>query len=88
MASSDNGSYGSSTRPMAWIITPLNFLGVEQICIGVNNMDSDTAGYKQAQYDEVANEMKNMLVKAGWKKALSRRTLQLCRSLVGWATIR
>eukprot|EP00439_Symbiodinium_sp_Y106_P016527 s7426_g2.t1 len=26
-------------------------------------MDCDTAGYKQARYDEVANEMKSMLVK-------------------------
>jgi elongation factor 1-alpha len=31
-------------------------------------MDCDTAGYKQARYDEVANEMKSMLVKVGWKK--------------------
>lgn len=31
-------------------------------------MDSDTAGYKQERYDEVASEMKNMLAKVGWKK--------------------
>merc|ERR1719453_1921603 len=31
-------------------------------------MDCDTAGYKQARYDEIANEMKSMLVKVGWKK--------------------
>jgi len=43
-------------------------LGVKQICIGVNKMDCDTAGYKQARYDEIANEMKSMLVKVGWKK--------------------
>merc|ERR1712242_214236 len=30
--------------------------------------DCDTAGYKQARYDEIANEMKSMLVKVGWKK--------------------
>merc|ERR1719473_756347 len=36
--------------------------------VGVNKMDCDTAGYKQARYDEIANEMKNMLVKVGWKK--------------------
>ncbi|CAE7495822.1 unnamed protein product, partial [Symbiodinium sp. CCMP2456] len=46
----------------------INLLGVKQICIGVNKMDCDTAGYKQARYDEVANEMKSMLVKVGWKK--------------------
>jgi len=38
------------------------------MCIGVNKMDCDTAGYKQARYDEIANEMKSMLVKVGWKK--------------------
>jgi hypothetical protein len=31
-------------------------------------MDCDTAAYKQARYDEIANEMKSMLVKVGWKK--------------------
>ena len=44
------------------------FLGkgrIVRICIGVNKMDCDTAGYKQARYDEIANEMKSMLVKAG-----------------------
>merc|ERR1712226_446577 len=46
----------------------INLLGVKQICIGVNKMDCDTAGYKQSRYDEIANEMKSMLVKVGWKK--------------------
>merc|ERR1719343_1235653 len=31
-------------------------------------MDCDTAGYKQARYDEIANEMKSTLIKVGWKK--------------------
>merc|ERR1712141_92840 len=46
----------------------INLLGVKQICIGVNKMDCDTAGYKQSRYDEIANEMKSMLVKVGWWK--------------------
>merc|ERR1712139_476439 len=46
----------------------LNLLGVKQLLCGVNKMDCDTAGYKQERYDEIANEMKNMLVKVGWKK--------------------
>merc|ERR1712160_78543 len=45
----------------------INLLGVKQIAIGVNKMDCDTAGYKQSRYDEIANEMKSMLVKDGWK---------------------
>jgi len=31
-------------------------------------MDCDTAGYKQARYDEIMNEMKSTLIKVGWKK--------------------
>ena len=46
----------------------INLLGVKQICVGVNKMDCDTAGYKQSRYDEIANEMRSMLVKVGWKK--------------------
>merc|ERR1712176_46020 len=46
----------------------INLLGVKQIVIGINKMDSDTAGYKKERYDEIANEMRNMLSKVGWKK--------------------
>jgi len=46
----------------------INLLGVKQIIIGINKMDTDTAGYKQERYDEIMNEMKNMLAKVGWKK--------------------
>merc|ERR1711966_532500 len=45
-----------------------NLLGVKQICIGVNKMDCDTAGYKKDRYDEISSEMINMLQKVGWKK--------------------
>jgi len=46
----------------------INLLGVKQIGIGVNKMDCDVAGYKKDRYDEISNEMKNMLQKVGWKK--------------------
>merc|ERR1711915_553756 len=46
----------------------LNLLGVKQLIIGVNKMDCDTAGYKEARYVEIRDEMKNMLMKVGWKK--------------------
>merc|ERR1712195_268035 len=45
-----------------------NLLGVKQICTGVNKMDCDVAGYKQARYDEIGNEMRSTLIKVGWKK--------------------
>merc|ERR1712217_91226 len=46
----------------------INLLGVKQICIGVNKMDCDVAGYKQARYDEIANEIKSTPVMpiSGW----------------------
>ena len=47
---------------------PVNLLGVEQVCVGVNKMDCDIAGYEQSRYVETANEMKSMLLKVGWKK--------------------
>ena len=34
----------------------------------MSKMDCDTTAHKQARYDEIANEMKSMLVKVGWKK--------------------
>ena len=43
----------------------LNLLGVKQLICGVNKMDCDMAGYKQERYEEIRNEMKNMLIKVG-----------------------
>merc|ERR1711874_93436 len=61
----------------------INLLGVKQICIGVNKMDCDTAGYKQARYDEIANEMKSMLVKVGWKKDFVEKSTPVL-PISGW----
>jgi len=36
----------------------------------VNKMDTDTANYSQSRYEEVKNEMKEMLAKSGWKKGI------------------
>ena len=46
----------------------INLLCEELIGIGVNKLDCDAAGYMQERYDEIANVMMTMLVKAGWKK--------------------
>ena len=59
------GEIQGQTRQHARLI---NLLGVKQIMIGVNKMDCDVAGYKQARYEEIANEMKSTLIKVGWKK--------------------
>ena len=59
------GEVQGQTRQHARLI---NLLGVKQLIVGVNKMDCDTAGYKESRYEEIANEMKNMLIKVGWKK--------------------
>jgi hypothetical protein len=41
----------------------LCLLGVRQLCVGVNKMDCDTAGYKEERYKEIKDEMKHMLTK-------------------------
>ena len=37
----------------------------EHICIGGNETDCDTAGYRNDRYDELSNEMKRMLIHGG-----------------------
>jgi len=59
------GEIQGQTRQHARLI---NLLGVKQLIIGINKMDCDTAGYKEARYTEIRDEMRSMLVKVGWKK--------------------
>ena len=59
------GEVQGQTRQHARLI---NLLGVKQIVVGVNKMDCDVAKYSKERYDEIANEMKNTLVKVGLKK--------------------
>jgi elongation factor 1-alpha len=59
------GEIQGQTRQHARI---LNLLGVKQLVVGVNKMDCDTAGYKKERYEEIRNEMRNMLMRVGWKK--------------------
>jgi len=59
------GEVQGQTRQHSLLI---NLLGVKQLIVGVNKMDCDLAGYKEARYVEVRDEMVNMLQKVGWKK--------------------
>jgi elongation factor 1-alpha len=43
-------------------------LGVKQLIVGINKMDSDTAAYKQERYEEIVNEVRRMLISVGWPK--------------------
>lgn len=46
----------------------LSLLGIKQLIIGINKMDSDVAKYSKERYDEIKNEMIHILLKAGWSK--------------------
>jgi len=61
----------------------INLLGVKQIMIGVNKMDCDLAGYGKERFDEIANEMKNMLQKVGWKKDFIEKNAPIL-PISGW----
>merc|ERR1712225_226759 len=45
----------------------LNLLGVKQLLVGINKMDTDLASYKKGRYKEISEEIEHMLVKVGWK---------------------
>lgn len=75
-----SGEVQGQTRAHARL---LNLLGVKQIMIGVNKMDSDTAGYKEERYKEVAEEMRHMLVKVGWKDDFVKSSVPIF-PISGW----
>merc|ERR1711871_1463390 len=61
----------------------LNLLGVKQLLIGINKMDCDVAKYKKERYEEIRDEMKNMLGKVGWKKDFINECLPIL-PISGW----
>ncbi|KDD76122.1 glycosyl hydrolase [Helicosporidium sp. ATCC 50920] len=61
----------------------LNLLGVKQLIVGVNKMDSDVAKYSQARYDEIATEMRHMLVRVGWKGDFVEKSVPVI-PISGW----
>lgn len=57
---------------------------MKQLVIGVNKMDTDTAGpYGQARFDEVGTEMRDMLVKTGWKPDFVKASVPVI-PISGW----
>lgn len=61
----ETGEVQGQSRQHARLI---NLLGVKQLIVGINKMDSDYAGWKQERYEEIKNEVMNILVKVGWNK--------------------
>ena len=74
------GEIQGQTRQHARLI---NLLGVRQLIIGVNKMDSDTAGYKQERYTEIRDEMKHMLARVGWKPDFIEKSVPIV-PISGW----
>jgi len=46
--------------------TLLNLLGITQLIVAVNKMDSDTAKYSKERYEEIRDEVRLMLKQTGW----------------------
>merc|ERR1711988_554462 len=60
------GQVQGQTRQHARLI---NLLGVKQLVVCVNKMDApETAEYKEARFNEIADEMEVDLIKVGWPK--------------------
>jgi elongation factor 1-alpha len=57
--------------------------GIKQLIIGINKMDSDTAGYKEERYTEVKNEMARMLISVGWPKGFVEKSVVFL-PMSGW----
>ena len=75
------GEVQGQTRQHARLI---NLLGVKQLIIGVNKMDAAIGGaYSQDRYTEIANEMKNMLIKVGWNKKFVEESVPVL-PISGW----
>jgi len=74
------GIVQGQTRQHARLI---NLLGVKQICVGINKMDTDVAGYKQERYEEIKAEMASTLMKVGWKKDMVLKSVPFM-PISGW----
>merc|ERR1711977_407204 len=75
------GQVQGQTRQHARLI---NLLGVKQLVVCVNKMDApETAEYKVARYEEIRDEMKNMLVKVGWPKGFVEKKVPIL-PISGW----
>jgi len=57
--------------------------GIKQLIIGINKMDSDTAGYKEERYIEIKNEMSRMLCAVGWPKNFVEKSVVFL-PMSGW----
>ena len=74
------GEVKGQTREHARLI---NLLGVKQLIVAINKMDSDVAGYKQERYNEIRDEVKQVLVRVGWNKKFVDESVPII-PISGW----
>jgi len=74
------GEVQGQTRQHALLI---NLLGVKQLLVGINKMDADLAGYKEARYTEIKEEMDRMLLRVGWLKDFVAKSVPFL-PISGW----
>jgi len=58
-------------------------LGIRQLIVGINKMDSDVAGYKESRYKEIKEEMHSTLIKVGWPKVFVETSVPFM-PISGW----
>jgi elongation factor 1-alpha len=61
----------------------LNLLGVKQLIVGVNKMDDATVNWSESRFNEVRDEMRNMLIKVGWQKEFVEQCVPVI-PMSGW----
>lgn len=61
----------------------LFLLGIKQLIVCVNKMDSDTAKYSEERFNEVRDEMRNMLGQVGWNKQFIQDSVAIL-PISGW----
>ncbi|XRB10620.1 elongation factor 1-alpha [Pseudoscourfieldia marina] len=75
------GEVQGQTRQHARLI---NLLGVKQLAVGVNKMDAAIGGaYSEERYNEIMKEMRNTLVRVGWKKDFVEKSVAIL-PISGW----
>jgi len=75
------GEVQGQTRQHARLI---NLLGVKQLAVGVNKMDAAIGGaYSEDRYNEIMKEMRNTLVRVGWKKDFIEKSVAIL-PISGW----
>jgi elongation factor 1-alpha len=55
----------------------LNLLGIKQLIVAVNKMDSDSAKYSEERFNEVKEEVGNMLAQVGWNKVFLKESVPI-----------